>query len=1265
MSRTEMRPAASEARDLELHDESAGLLHVEVSGDGAKQMGSWVRAAIVRTIEFSRARAAGTVLESPSPSGTTLVFMGADLGAPLRCATQVVEGIEAGLRTRLRMAAHAGPVTRRMEESTTTAVGPGVDRVRSLCARAAGGEVLVSDDLARAVANDPRWVGMMGPVAATGARVLLVSELLRRSQPFGAVAPTVSALTAVHETPREAVPSIASKAPGSDGIPTRWLAVSHSRTSRGSDLLIYAPERQDTGDGTCAPVFVDINETALQGALDSLRRRVDELTRLALQGQPRGSLGIEDVAATVARHALPREGVLSLVGRGVHPQLQLLQDIAARIPWEALEENQFCCAECGETRASFVEGQERPFFCSRCGRAMSRSGGKLAIATYLSHVVAGQRAPVARGEAFIIFEDPSRDLGAPENDPEGTCRDHTGEIEYLLTEMGYEVSRFRGPNVTCDRFLDALTDPSVLGIYYFGHGYTSGREGCLKLADGSLSAAQIEDVPSTTPFVFLNACESASAAVEPHEPPRSVAGAMAGPSHWKTVIAPVWPVVNVQAAETAKRFFRAAQQFGPLGEAMRQSRLASLQRYADGKPDLSWAAYRFFGSPGRPLPPPESGAGVRPATGTRVFDAQLHLNADVFSFAIADVLELAARRRDAEGRTQVSILDLIVGLLRRGDLLRHVLSGLVVDPDTLAENLGKGYGPSEADPGAGSPGVARGGPRHRRELEPELARLLIAADRDALQRQDGDRSLSERDLLVRLFEEAPWEAVLPADVHVGELRRRLDLLIAAGEVSDNGRVSLSGLAPRARRAIEQAHALAQQRGARPISHRLMLAGFLSDPHGHVPCACPALSTEPEQVLAIVLSAQDVSNSPTASSPHDLGLSFEMCERIVMPMLEEARRTASPWKPITDLQLFQAFCAVADTSFKAWIKELAVDLDALAGMHPPAPTLEPGEGGDRPAWMARLDPAAARIVIEAHTLAQGLGCFPITNRVLLASFLSDAQRYAVAVLSRTGPALRWEILRDRLLQRTGAATESRRFPLDEQACQAAISPVLKEALASSGDVVDERALFRAFCRVCPPSFRQALRRRSWDLDLEALASAEPQRTAAPSVQATSAIVTPVASRAPSVFPGAELPHLRLPPGFDASDLDEQVGRCMNAAARTALDRGWNEIRSPHLFASMLDEGIPVPELGVLDVGETQALRQLVLAVLPQRRLEPAQWVTASPNVAAVLDRARDRAKADRRREINFQDLLLAFFDNGGGIVGELLRTLPKRAPRALN
>ena len=155
--------------------------------------------------------------------------------------------------------------------------------------------------------------------------------------------------------------------------------------------------------------------------------------------------------------------------------------------------------------------------------------------------------------------DPSEDLCS--NDPEDvTQRQHLAEIHSLLERRGFVVNVLRNKLATSRRFLTMLTSPHLAGIYYFGHGFfpQEGDQGCLVLADGVVYASEIEQANPHARLVFLNACDGAATGrnwtLEKHF--RSVGQAFARGGSAKIVVAPLWPVVNLQAAVMARESCR-------------------------------------------------------------------------------------------------------------------------------------------------------------------------------------------------------------------------------------------------------------------------------------------------------------------------------------------------------------------------------------------------------------------------------------------------------------------------------------------------------------------------------------------------------------------------------------------------------------------------------------------------------------------------------------------------------------------------------------
>ncbi|MCY2986347.1 MAG: CHAT domain-containing protein [Planctomycetota bacterium] len=742
------------------------------------------------------------------------------------------------------------------------------------------------------------------------------------------------------------------------------LGVSHRRDDRGNEGLVYAPTPL-VGDGHAAPesAWQPIKTEILERQLESIRRRVEELTWQARLSQPRGSLGIEADAETLGAYVFPPAGFLSIVEPGVQPQFDIVFDIASAIPWEVLEERYAWC-RCRDPALYLqrLRPHDAPLHCQHCGKRMAETGGKLAVTRHLTHLVRGGQPPTGVGDEFLIVEDPTQDLFTGQNDPQQLCQAQLQELHHLLAQRGFRINVLKGQHATTRRLLKALENESLVGLYYFGHGYfpQDGDQGCLLLADGPLYAGEIEASNPNVRFVFLNACEGAAAgrnwSLEKRFRSVGQAFARGGPS--KTVIAPLWPMVNVQAAQLAREFFQHAFAAEALGVALQRARRSSLTRYEQGQPDISWMAYRFFGDPNRPFPVPTAGtAGTvnvsASAVRSRLFGQAGQLDVEVFGFDLPDALLRAAKRRNLQHRAQVTVTDLLAGLVRTGNLTRFVLRSLRTDPDAVYQQWlqlpelsvpGPSPGPSRDEPPSAVPEDAATalGVERVAKLKRLLAQWIVRREEDftsevrtvlarawVLSRARGpDSRVAEHDLLEAVTEGSRWKVAVPPTLPDAEqFQRELARRAAAQLVDENGRLMLTGLTPMARRIIEAAHELSQQRGSRSVLNRLLLASFLNETDGHAASVCRDSGVDPA-LLAAVLIAGTESHSPVSSV-----LSPETAQRAVLPMLERARQLAPPPSPrITEALLFQAFCEVVPGELKDVLRKLpppwSLDLNRL-------------------------------------------------------------------------------------------------------------------------------------------------------------------------------------------------------------------------------------------------------------------------------------------------------------------------------------------------
>jgi ATP-dependent Clp protease ATP-binding subunit ClpA len=147
----------------------------------------------------------------------------------------------------------------------------------------------------------------------------------------------------------------------------------------------------------------------------------------------------------------------------------------------------------------------------------------------------------------------------------------------------------------------------------------------------------------------------------------------------------------------------------------------------------------------------------------------------------------------------------------------------------------------------------------------------------------------------------------------------------------------------ARRIIDAAHELSQQRGSRSVLHRLLLASFLNESEGQAATACRACGVQPAAIAALLIAGTE------SHSPVSCVLSPESAQRAVLPMLERARQLQQsmppPPPPITEALLFRAYCETAPPELKQLLRRLpsplTLDLDQLArwrasGSGPPSP-----------------------------------------------------------------------------------------------------------------------------------------------------------------------------------------------------------------------------------------------------------------------------------------------------------------------------------------
>ncbi len=287
------------------------------------------------------------------------------------------------------------------------------------------------------------------------------------------------------------------------------------------EQLVYKP---GSIVGNVAPkeVTKPVNRQTLLAHLATVREQVTKLIDRAEEGRPREGNHLEEAAYELSQLVLPEGGLVSVIGKAAHPHFDPHNDETAEINWEMLEERFSVCPE-GHRTAKMQA------FCADHGHQMRQERHKLSLAYHVTRATHGMISesdvqPSIPGKYFLFVEGPQGDLCAPSYKfdqkadqrklaAQEFCADHLKDLRRWIERAGYEIVPL-GPNPMSGHLLQALSNPEVAGIYYFGHGvFNQSGEGCLKMFDRLLPASEIENemrkTTAAVKLVFLNACVAA------------------------------------------------------------------------------------------------------------------------------------------------------------------------------------------------------------------------------------------------------------------------------------------------------------------------------------------------------------------------------------------------------------------------------------------------------------------------------------------------------------------------------------------------------------------------------------------------------------------------------------------------------------------------------------------------------------------------------------------------------------------------------------
>lgn len=488
-------------------------------------------------------------------------------------------------------------------------------------------------------------------------------------------------------------------------ILVRDLYVTHQAPA-GGNVVAYLPRSVLPDQDPSDPVLKNFDLRQLEQRLDRFEATVRELLlRAAVFPAKRDHVDISPIANEIAQMILPETGFGSILDQDVHPRFYWnIDGVLSRVPWEALRDRYMKCEAC-EGRAKFHPTTSN--FCSAHGTQLKKIEMRFGTDYHVAHQVRRGDISTSAGKVFAIVADPNGDLcrATQEHDPQTPDQagiasgNHINEIVKLLDGAGYEVRLYRGKTATPDLVRTLLKDASLAGFYFFGHGIRpqSGDDAYLQLHGGDLFVSDIEEIAPRVPFVFLNACEGTLGGTDVRAPKQSIAEAFAKATRDVDVIAATSVIVNYQAAAAAVEFFRAAAKKKSIGHALKKARQASRERHDAGQPDIGWFAYRLIGDPNSTLPPPRvPEPGGDNGSKIEIFQGNV-LNQSALPSSMPEVLLRAGKRMYLQDRGQATQLDILAGLLRRGEFTRTVLFECGIQPDAVYEAFSQPKEPKDQD----------------------------------------------------------------------------------------------------------------------------------------------------------------------------------------------------------------------------------------------------------------------------------------------------------------------------------------------------------------------------------------------------------------------------------------------------------------------------------------------------------------------------------------------------------------------------------------
>lgn len=271
-------------------------------------------------------------------------------------------------------------------------------------------------------------------------------------------------------------------------------------------------------------------------------------------------------------------------------------------------------------------------------------------------------------------------------------------------------------------------------------------------------------------------------------------------------------------------------------------------------------------------------------------------------------------------------------------------------------------------------------------------------------------------------------------------------------------------------------------------------------------------------------------------------------------------------------------------------------------------------------LSNFESNAQKIIYLAHSLSQRMGLYPIKHRVIFTAFLEDEKGVAGTLLRGLGYDPKMLKL---FMKMTFGNNQPQSFGLSPESCKGILMHVLAyvQKNASNSANITEKDLFFSFCHSADPTFKRFLKKLPIALDLDEVIKKTQENN------------------------------------FDRDDYEEEVLNIINQSIRFALQGNHMYVLSMHLFLAMLEapKG-PLKEILFDNRIDANKLKEYLLSILKKpldNRVGNSEDIQFSPHVNQILAKAVRFSKENKVRE---EELFTAFFDDGGGVVGEILKKM---------